>query len=130
MKKILLVILVILLLIVSFIVYKAVAKKKTRVVLPDKIVDFFGEETLPGAQWGLIRIVCQDGGFNIIDYAGKEARIESSLALGKFYQMSLLNLNKIYVNNKVICEYYTNNTRKLTPGVFAINDPNITGNKK
>jgi len=96
-------------------------------VLPDNVVEINGEKEFPGADWGLKSIICKQGGFDILAYAGKEVVIESSLAVGKFYRATPLDLYTIYVDNKVICKYYVDSTGMLIPGIFAVNDPMING---
>jgi hypothetical protein len=108
--------------------YKATAKKKTSAILPDKVVEAYGDKEFYGAGWDLVSIACKKGGFNILDYAGKEITLERSLAFGKFYGTNPLDMIKMYMGNKVICEYYVQDSCilfRLYPGIFAINDPHI-----
>jgi hypothetical protein len=126
-KKIIITISVFLLLLVLIISYKALVKKKISMILPDKIVEMFGERVLSGGGWENVSIECRKGGFDILSYAGKDIVIQRSLAIGKFYNLTPLNINKIYAGDKIICEYYTDSLGLLAPGIFAINDPNVTG---
>ena len=128
-KKIIIIISALIIVLLLVIIYKAMVKKVTNVILPDKIVEVYGYKEFPGAEWGLKSIMCEKGGFNILDYAGKEITIQSSLALGKFYKTIVipLDINKIYLKDKIICEYYSDSIGMLTPGIIPINDPNIIG---
>ncbi len=126
-KKIVIIILSLIVLLVAIIAYKSLVKTRMSAVLPDKIVEINGDKEFPGADWGLKSIICKQGGFDILAYAGKEVTIEKSLAIGKFYQATPLNLFTVYVDGKVICKYYADSTGLLMPGIFAINDPSITG---
>jgi hypothetical protein len=108
--------------------YKATVKEKTSAILPDKVIEVNGHKQFPWLSWGLVSITCRKGGFNILDYAGKEVTVERSLALGKFYGTDPIDRIKMYVGNEVICEYYVQDTCtlfRLYPGVFAINDRHI-----
>jgi len=128
-KKIVIIISALLIILVLVIIYKATVKKKISAILPDNIVEIQGYKEFSGAEWGLKSIICEEGGFNILNYAGKEVTIQSSLALGKFYKTIItpLNINKIYSDDKVICEYYSDSFGMLTPGIIPIGDPNIIG---
>jgi len=128
-KKIIMIIFALIIILVLVIIYKATVKKVTSVILPDKIVEVYGHKEFPGAQWGEISIICEEGGFNILDYIDKEVIIQSSLAVGKFYKtiVTPLNIHKIYLKDKIICEYYSDSIGVLIPGIFPINNPNIIG---
>jgi len=126
-KKIVLILLAIIILIVAIVVYKSLVKTKMNAVLPDKVVEINGDKEFPGPDWGLKSIICKQGGFDILAHAGKEITIEKSLAIGKFYQATPLDLFTVYADGKVICKYYVDSAGLLTPGIFAINDPGITG---
>ena len=126
-KKIIIGILTILVLLVLIITYKALVKKKIDMVLPNEITEINGDKEFSNPRWGPTSTVCRQGGFDILGYAGKEVTIESSLAIGKFYKGIPLNLYKIYAGDKMICAYYTDSTELLVPGIFSINDSDITG---
>jgi hypothetical protein len=130
MKRTTLVISILAIVLLTAVAYKAAVKKKTRAILPNKIVDYYGYKQFPGIPWGLASDVCRRAGYNILDYAGQEIIVERSLAFGKFYYMNPLDIVKLRRGNKLICEYYVQDDcalRCLTviPGVFAINDPKI-----
>ena len=126
-KYIIITISVIVALLVIVIGYKTLVKKSTEAVLPSEIVNIDGHKEFPGPQWGLTSIVCEEGGFDILSYAGKKITIKSSLAIGRFYKGIPLNIITINADDRVICEYYAASEGSLTPGVFSVNDPNITG---
>lgn len=130
-KKIIIIASVLIAVLVLTIIYKATVKKKYSTVLPDKIIEIQGYKQFSGADWGGKSIVCEEGGFNILNYAGKKITIQSSLAAGKFYKTILtpLNVHEIYADGKMICKYYSDSTGLLVPGLFAINDPDIIGQK-
>lgn len=128
-KKIIIIFFAFLVLLAAIISYKALVKEKISMVLPNDVVEINDDKEFSGPNWGIKSVVCKQGGFDIISYAGKEISIQSSLAVGKFYNSTPLNIYKIYVDNKIICEYYADNTGSLAPGIFAINDPNVTGQK-
>lgn len=126
-KKIIIVIFAAIILFASAIIYKVLVKRSIDITLPDNIVEVNDNKEFPGADWGLKSIVCKQGGFDILSYAGKNVTLTSSLALGKFYGITPLNINTISSNGKTICEYYSVSAGNLAPGIFSINDPNIAG---
>ena len=124
-KKIIVIVAIFVVVLVLLIIYKSTVKKEFNTVLPGEIVEIQGHKEFRGAGWGLVGNICERGGFNILDYAGKEIVIKSSLAVGKFYGITPLNMNEVYVEDKLICKYYSVSTGQLTPGLFAINDSDI-----
>jgi hypothetical protein len=109
--------------------YKVTVKKMRKAILPDKVIEApYGDKVLYGEGWDLVSIVCKRGGFDILGYAGEEITVEQSLAFGKFYGIYPLAMMKMYMGNKMICEYYVQDSCilfRLYPGIFPINDPHI-----
>jgi hypothetical protein len=61
--------------------YKVTVKQIRSAILPDKVIEApYGDKVFYGDGWDLVSIVCKKGGFNILDYAGKEITLERSLA--------------------------------------------------
>jgi len=125
MKKIIKIIVLLVIILFLVVGYKVIIKKIFVTTLPDKIVEFDGQKQFIGANWGLKSLICEESGFDILDYAGEEVMIKSSLAVGKFYKMIPLDICLVYREGELLCKYYTNSLGRLTPGVFAYNDPNI-----
>jgi hypothetical protein len=127
MKKIGIIIALIVIFVILMIAYKVLFKKELRLTLPNDVVEINGNKEFSDAEWGVTGIACEKGGFNLTDYAGKDVAIQSSLSIGKFYHADPLNLNKIYMGNNMICAYYSDAVEGLAPGIFAVNDPTLTG---
>jgi|GEM_PF-3785330 len=125
-KKIVIIILGLVVVLGVVLVYnKVMVKKETNDVLPDKIVENFGRKSFPGARWGGLSLSCEDGGFDILKYAGKKIITQKSPAPNKFYGKIPLDDYKIFVGNEMICELYADSSGMMAPGIFAINDLNI-----
>jgi len=125
-KKIIIFISFIILSSVFVVIYKSFDKKSVEAVLPDKIVEINGNKEFQSPDWGPKSIICKRGGFDILAYAGQKVMIEHSSGIGKYYNRTPLDKYTIDANGKVICEYYADSAGSMAPGVFAINDPNIT----
>ncbi len=126
MKKIILGAVILLLVILIFIItYKAKVRKNTEVTLPNETTEFNGQKMFEGANWGLKSLLCTKEGFDIFKYAGEKITIKRALAFGKFYKFFPLDIITLYKDNKIICEYYSDSTGRMIPGIFAINDENI-----
>jgi hypothetical protein len=128
-NKIITFIFVVVIVALTVLTYKVTVKKIRISILPDKVIEApYDDKVSDGKGWDFVSIVCKKGGFNILDYAGKGITLERSLAFGKFYRMNALDGIKMYSGNKLICEYYVQDSCtlfRLYPGIFAINDPHI-----
>jgi len=87
--------------------------------------------TLSDANWGLKKIICEKGGYNLTKYAGEDVLL-TSYNINEVYKHTTrfgteefpLRVSVITVDNKVACVYKTvREGADLTPGVFSIKDP-------
>jgi hypothetical protein len=82
-------------------------------------------ETLSDANWGLKKIVCEEGGFDLAKYANQAVNIYSYRS-NRYYENEQLNVWVVTNENEIVCVYLTvGETSGLVPGVFSVKDPNV-----
>ncbi|MDO8726287.1 MAG: hypothetical protein Q7J35_09505 [Candidatus Methanoperedens sp.] len=82
-------------------------------------------ETLSDANWGLKKIVCEEGGYDLAKYANQAVNINSYRS-NRYYENEQLNVWVVTTENEIICVYLTvGEASGLAPGVFSINDSNV-----
>jgi hypothetical protein len=74
------------------------------------------------ANWGLKQEVCQQTGYDLTLYAGQDITAIKYTLLEK-YSNDTLSLFVLAKDQTVICGYVA--ASSLTPGIIALNDPNI-----
>ncbi len=86
---------------------------------------------LSDANWGLKKIICEEGGYDLTKYAGRDVLITSYSINNEVYKQTTkfgteelpLKVSIITANNEVICVYKI--ASDLIPGVLSIKDPFI-----
>ncbi|MCZ7362395.1 MAG: DUF4830 domain-containing protein [Candidatus Methanoperedens sp.] len=82
-------------------------------------------ETFSDANWGLKKIICEEGGYDLAKYANQAVNIYSYRS-NRYYEKEQLNVWVITDENEVICMYLTvGESSGQVPGVFSVNDPNV-----
>lgn len=82
-------------------------------------------EKLSDANWGLKKIICEEGGYDLAKHANQTVNLQS-YRTNKYYQNEQLNVWIITNEDEVICVYLTvDEASTLAPGVFSVNDPNV-----
>ena len=83
-------------------------------------------QQLTDANWGLKRIKCEAGGYDLTPYAGG-AVSAVTYGIAETWYGEPLNAWVLIKENTCICAYITvRQESNAAPGVFAINDPTIT----
>jgi hypothetical protein len=85
------------------------------------------------ANWGLKETICEQAGYALIPYAGQSVTLAQYSVVEKYYSPATPALpgERLYLwivakDQTSICGYFTvREGSTLTPGVFAVNDPNI-----
>lgn len=77
------------------------------------------------SNWGLKKIVCEEGGYDLAKYANQSVDIHSYRS-NRYYENEQLDVWVVTHEKEVICVYLTvGESSGLVPGVFSVNDPNI-----
>ena len=75
---------------------------------------------LSGADWGLKKIVCEQGGYDLSAYAGKKVSL-IRFPISEKYASEPLNVWVVSCNDKIACVYKAvREGSNLVPGVFPI----------
>ncbi len=91
----------------------------------NKQLSFNLPETLSDANWGLKKIICEEGGYDLAKYANQTVDFYS-YSSNRYYENGRLNVWVITNENEVICVYLTvDESSGLIPGIFSVNDPNV-----
>lgn len=90
-----------------------------------QLLSFNLPETLSDANWGLKKIVCEEGGYDLAKYANQTVNMYSYRS-NRYYENEQLNVWLVTNENEVICVYLTvGEASGLVPGVFSVNDSNV-----
>jgi len=90
------------------------APEQMNVQLPSELSD---------ANWGLKASVCQEGGYDLYAYAGKDVLLTSYPINQKYNNTEFLQAWVVTSGDKVVCVYRTvMDGSALTPGVFSVKD--------
>lgn len=77
--------------------------------------------TFSDANWGLKKIVCEEGGYDLSSYAGKPVSF-TSYNINDTYDGHPLDLVLISSGNVIVCAYKTvREGSNLSPGIFPVN---------
>jgi hypothetical protein len=80
---------------------------------------------LSDANWGLKKIICEQGGYDLSPYAGKKVSLSCFPISEKYRSTELLNAWVVSSGDKVVCVYKAvRDNSSMAPGVFAVENPN------
>jgi len=139
MKKLLIILSSIFLIVIIFIfVFLFINKQSQKDILINDL-DSFGMQTMQinkqfsvklpenfsDANWGLKKIICEEGGYDLIKYPNQEVLL-SSYSTNKYYQNEKLALYVLTKEEEIICTYFgVEEGSDLIPGLFSVNDGSI-----
>ncbi len=82
-------------------------------------------QQLNDANWGLKETACEQAGFSLLPYAGQNTTL-IKYSITETYLSEPVYLWVLEQNQTTICGYLSvRESSTLTPGVFALNDPNV-----
>jgi hypothetical protein len=79
---------------------------------------------LTDANWGLKKMICEQGGYNLSPYAGKKVTLSCFPISEKYRSKEPLNAWVVSSGDKVACVYKAvSENSSMAPGVFAVEKP-------
>jgi hypothetical protein len=83
---------------------------------------------LSGPNWGLKKIICEQGGYDLSPYAGKKVLLSSYPISEKDPSKGALNAWVVSSGDKILCVYEAG--LNSVPGLFAVENPNAKEQSK
>jgi hypothetical protein len=91
------------------------ATKQIDVQLPPKLSD---------ANWGLKKIICEQGGYDLSAYAGKKVTLSCFSMREKYNSKESLNVWVVSSGDNIACVYKAvGEGSSMAPGVFSVENP-------
>jgi len=79
---------------------------------------------LTDANWGLKKMICGQGGYNLSAYAGKKVTLSCFPISEKYQSKEPLNVWVVSSGDKIACVYKAaGDNSSMAPGVFAVEKP-------
>jgi len=97
-----------------------------KVTSPAKQIEVQLPTELSDANWGLKKIICEQGGYDLYAYAGKKVSLTCFPISERYHFIEPLKVWVVSSGDKIICVYKTvNENSNMVPGVFPVENPKV-----
>jgi len=91
---------------------------------PAKKIETELPTALSDANWGLKKTICEEGGYNLSDYAGEKVSLTCFPISERYNIIEPLNVWVVSSGDKIVCVYKkVREHSNMIPGVFPVKNP-------
>jgi hypothetical protein len=102
-----------------------------KIMGPAKQIETQLPSELSDANWGLKKIICEQGGYNLSAYAGKKVSLTCFPISERYHFIEPLNVWVVSSGDKIVCVYKTvRENSNIIPGVFPVQDSKVKFSQK